>query len=58
MLPSLKIRRGTWQDLFIARELTVYPRGADRYTVLIVKAIASCLGTFIISLGPLTTLIE
>lgn len=57
MLPSLKIRPSTWQDLFIKRELTSYPTGADRYMVLIVKAIASCLGTFIISLGPLTSLI-
>jgi MFS family permease len=57
MLPSLKIRRAGWQDLFIKRELTVYPTGADRYVVLVVKAIASCLGTFIISLGPLTSLI-
>lgn len=57
MLPSLKIAPSGWQDLFIKRELTVYPTGADRYVVLIVKAIASCLGTMIISLGPLTSLI-
>jgi MFS family permease len=57
MLPSLKIRRSNWQDLFIKRELAIYPTGADRYMVLIIKAIASCLGTFIISLGPLTSLI-
>jgi MFS family permease len=57
MLPSLKIRRSGWRDLFIGRELTSVPTGLDRYAMLIVKALAACLGTWIISLGPVAALL-
>ncbi len=57
MLPSLQIRRSNWRDLFIARELGHIPTGLDRYAMLIVKALAACLGTWIISLGPVAALL-
>jgi MFS family permease len=57
MLPSLQIRRSGWKDLFIARELPHIPTGVDRYAMLIVKALAACLGTWIISLGPIAALL-
>jgi MFS family permease len=57
MLPSLAIRRSGWRDLFIGRELTSVPSGLDRYAMLVVKALAACLGTWIISLGPVAALL-
>lgn len=55
--PSLQIRRSGWRDLFIARELSYVPNGIDRYAMLVVKALAACLGTWIISLGPVAALL-
>lgn len=57
MFRSLQIRRGGWQDLFIARELAHIPAGPDRYAMLMVKALASCLGAWVISLGPVAALL-
>lgn len=57
LLPSMQIRRSGWRDLFIARELTHIPTGVDRYVMLVVKALAACLGTWIISLGPVAALL-
>jgi MFS family permease len=57
VFPSLEIRRSGWRDLFIARELAFVPSGIDRYAMLIVKALAACLGTWIISVGPVASLL-
>jgi hypothetical protein len=57
MLPSAAIHRSGWQDLFVARELDYVPYGADRYFMLVIKALAALMGGLAIALGPVAPLI-
>lgn len=57
MLRSAAIHRAGWQDLFIQRELPYIPDGVDRYFMLVIKALASFMGSLAISVGAIAPLI-
>jgi OPA family glycerol-3-phosphate transporter-like MFS transporter len=57
MIRSATLHRGGLADLFIKRELDYLPQGADRYFMLIIKALAAFLGTLSLSLGAVTPLV-
>lgn len=57
MLPSMAIHRSGWKDFFIQRELPYLPEGADRYFMLVIKALASFMGSLAISVGAIAPLI-
>ena len=57
MLRSAAIHRGGWQDLFVKRELDYIPAGGDRYFMLVIKALASFMGSLAVAVGAIAPLI-
>jgi OPA family glycerol-3-phosphate transporter-like MFS transporter len=57
MLRSLAIQRSDWKDMFVKRELDYVPVGGDRYCMLIIKALASFMGTLAVAIGAVAPLI-
>jgi MFS family permease len=53
MFRSMKIQRSGVADMFVKRELDYIPEGGDRYFMLIVKAIASFMGSLAVTIGAL-----